>query len=106
MPRGGPFKVKIAGKIFEAEDVSALAVQDMVFAPAEAERLLRHLKDNRIVILGGDILVESQGELRFSGDNWYSDGKDFSEAYDAAVAYLKKCKTWYKNDKYFVCIVF
>lgn len=98
--------IKLFGQDVCVEDISYLGVQDIAFSPSQADNVLDILRDNKVLILGGDILVESEGRMKFSYENWYSESEDYLETYNTAKKYLTDCKKRHVGQKYLVIIVF
>jgi len=98
-------KKTLFGQEFILEDISELGVQDLAFLPEEADRYIEHLKNEKILILGGDILFVDNGKAKFSYDNWYSESTDYLETYQVAKKYFELCKKRYANRKYLIVVV-
>lgn len=93
-------------KEFIIEDISQLGVKDLAFKPQEADRLIEHLKEKKVLILGGDIILIKQGAMEFAYENWYSNSSNYLDTYIAAKEFLDECKNIYINQNYLVIVVF
>ncbi len=70
------------------------------------------LKNERVPILGGDILSDETGELAYTYENWYCDQNpdenqfDYVDrSYEYAMNYLSNIAKKNKNDLYVVIVV-
>ena len=81
--------------------LSSIGLSEVAWKYEDAIILIEYCKNNKIFILGGDVLVKDGGEYRHNYDNWYLD-KDQGNYQDSINKAKEYITNYPKGDYVFV----
>lgn len=72
----------------KSRDLKNLGICGVCWYPQDAVEVINYLYTNRFVILGGDVIVDTNNELHYTYDNWYVQRRRF----ETDMLYLNRSK--------------
>jgi hypothetical protein len=85
-----------------------IGFRDYAWAKANIDEVLLFCLHNGLIILGGDVLMDQDGQLSHTYDNWYARDDEMTpeQSYDRARAYVDLIRRNVPDEEcYFVVVV-
>ena len=92
--------IKVFKKTYDVQDLSKIGINNYAFDLVSAIEFMYECVENKIRILGGDIINIKNGKASLSYDNWYSQNFVAEESLIDALNFLrhyyetKKGESW------------
>ena len=96
--------IKFFEKQYNVVPLDEIGIKDFGFYYDDAVSYICDVVKSRKRILGGDIILRSNGQWDLSVDSWYSEKLEPEETLKDALCFLQKYKAQAKNE-WIVCVV-
>lgn len=77
--------------------LSEIGAKGIAFTRSDILTALQCLKGSQIVVLGGDVLTDDKGKLRYTHDSWYVNRRDGEAIVDYVERSIERAENYVRN---------